>query len=195
MWENPFAILGISNLEAQILRHTHQIAANASQADLLAQKMAEITSHPYLKYTHSNRTLVSTLDFTATHSPLQQAELAKSLNEILPKYSDHAANIYIDISFRAAHMDLIDNNNNAYRHCILANMVYELNKFRQLDSVRVAVSVPEFHWGQFQPVSAVYGLDYKKWSFEVTEQGHGTRTVELGSSLDRRLAERFWYEI
>ncbi|QSZ35027.1 hypothetical protein DSL72_007889 [Monilinia vaccinii-corymbosi] len=151
-----------SNRFTRLAQLAHPVAASSSQLEALARKMAEIPSHPYLNYTHSDRALGITLDFTAPCSPLEQAELARSLNPVLPKYSEHATHISIAMSFKCAREDLVTKNINAHRHCILASIVYALNKFARIDSLGIAVSVPRFDWEQFQPVSAIYGLDYKK---------------------------------
>ncbi|KAF7868758.1 uncharacterized protein EAF02_009494 [Botrytis sinoallii] len=71
----------------------------------------------------------------------------------------------------------------AARHWAMANVVYELNKFRQLDSVRVSMSVQRVYWEQVKPVSAIYGLDHPHWTFAIVENG-AENAVEIGSDVD-----------
>ncbi|ESZ99400.1 hypothetical protein SBOR_0162 [Sclerotinia borealis F-4128] len=100
------------------------------------------------------------------------------------------------ISFKAPHMDLVNSNTNAARHCVIANIIHQLNKFLRLDSVRVVVSVQKFYWEQLELVGAVYpGSDYSQWTFEVIEHGQGTRSIEISPSLNRSKKARFFHEM
>ncbi|KAI9646618.1 hypothetical protein NHQ30_004614 [Ciborinia camelliae] len=184
---NRFNELTLPGQERHLARRSRR-ASRASQ-------IAAIPIHPFLKYTPTNSALDITLDFDAAYSPFQQSEFVNSLNETLPKYSDHATYVFIGISFKVPHMDLVNNNTNAARHCIIANVIYQLNKFRRIDSVQVSVTVEKFYWEQLKPVSAVYGLDCDHWTLDVTEKGLETKSVEIGSGLDRRLRSRFLHEM
>lgn len=92
-------------------------------------------------------------------------------------------------------MDLINNSINAGRNFVIANTIYELNKFPQLDSVKVIVSVQKFYWEQMKPASAIYEIDYADTTFDVIENGMGPTSVEIGSTLDRRLSAHSYHEM
>lgn len=192
---NRFAELVMTDREADSERRADQAAATARQAEVLAQQIAAIPRHPVLKYTHADMALVITLDFTIAHSPFQEAELARSLNQILPRYSQLASCIYINISFKPVRLDTLSNNTNGYRHCLLANTVWALNKFHKIHSIRVAASITKFDWVQFRVIAPIYGLYHKGFAFNITEHGSGTRPVDIGSNLDRRLMSRFTWEM
>ncbi|KAM0144693.1 hypothetical protein ACHAP3_000725 [Botrytis cinerea] len=174
----------------QARRVAVQLAELALQKENSAWEIAAIPIHPWLKFNGSDKTLEILLDFVDLTSPLQQNKLTKTLIETLPKYSKHATSIYIGITFGIPHMDIINNNTKAARHWAMANVVYELNKFRQLDSVRVSMSVQRIYWEQVKPVSAIYGLDYPHWTFEIVENG-AVNAVEIDSDIDCKLNSGF----
>ncbi|KAF7907380.1 uncharacterized protein EAF01_004967 [Botrytis porri] len=164
--------------------------AKLAQEENAAWEIAAISVHPWLKYNGSSKTLEIVLDFSGLNSPFQQNKLTKNLIQILPKYSSHATNIHIDVVFGIPHMDVINNNTKAARHWAMANVVYELNKFRQLDSVRVSLSVQRIYWEQLKPVSAIYGLDYTRWTFDIVENGT-EKAIEIDSDFDCKLSSHF----
>ncbi|KAF7927541.1 uncharacterized protein EAE98_005923 [Botrytis deweyae] len=153
-------------------------------------EIAAIPVHPWLKFNGSDKMLDILLDFAGLNSPFQHNKLTKTLIKILPKYSTHATNIHIDIAYGIPHMDVINNNTKAARHWAMANVVYELNKFRQLDSVRVSMSVQRVYWEQVKPVSAIYGLDHPHWTFDIVENG-AENAVEIDSDIDCKLSSHF----
>ncbi|ESZ99402.1 hypothetical protein SBOR_0164 [Sclerotinia borealis F-4128] len=167
---------------------THRPDRAARAAARRARNTSTIPMHEFLHYTPDSGKLSITLDFATSRSPFHQTTLEKSLINTLPMYAIDASNINLEMTFKIPHMDVSTKNN--VRHQVLTNVVKELNKFKHFDSLHFVLAIERYSFDQLKPASAIYGLDYTDWTFEVREWGTVTQ-VKIGSGLDRQLKARF----
>lgn len=163
-------------------RHYGRKADMDNRRAARAAILNEFHIHNLLEYVESESFLRITLDFMNDVSP----SAFDSLIDNLPAYRDDAKSIFIRMIFKPRHKD--NDAHSESRRKILESVVMHINRF-QVVSLRFVLNLHYLSLDQIEPASAIYGLRYKNWDFDILTDN--VEHVHHDSPIDRLLREQF----
>ncbi|KAF7941086.1 hypothetical protein BELL_0032g00210 [Botrytis elliptica] len=158
-------------------------ANRRNRATRRTDRLAHVPRHTMINYAASPADLSIDLDFCTPRSVAEEKETFNELFKIIPQYADETNIIQLRMVFSNA----LNDTEGVNRRDILARVVEIINGFPHIKEITFSIDINHYDWKQVSSASAIYGLKFPGWTFNMEVENREVQQILFNSRIDRQL--------
>ncbi|KAF7907379.1 uncharacterized protein EAF01_004966 [Botrytis porri] len=158
-------------------------ANRRNRATRRTDRLAHVPSHTMITYDASPAALSIDLDFCTDRPVAEEEEIFHELVNTVPQYSDETNIIHLRMIFGS----VLNDTEGVSRRGVLAHVVEIINGFPHIKEITFSIDINHYDWKQVSSASAIYGLKFPNWTFNMKVENREAQQILFNSRIDRQL--------